>query len=314
MSTSATHNAILEAGGKDRAPMLVVGSYKLIDAEAEAIHIILTGIDNDNYSTVDACANSQEMWLAIKRLIQGENINKPDVETNLFWAFGKFTSRDGESLDSYHSRFYKVINELIRSKCEFSTHQINVQFLFQLQLEWQRSVAIVKQGKDLKKVSYHTLFDILKQHQNESKKEVVGDEEDTPREKEIDKLGALILTTFKKIYKPTNSNLITSSNTKNKYVDNILRTNKKSGYERQTKHYENHGAMNVAGNMKTIDDGAGPVFDKEPLEQVHTNDEYNVFAMEDEHNEKPESVTNTYIVKHYDSNTTPDSTNMSNNG
>ncbi|GKB17321.1 hypothetical protein Tco_0851244 [Tanacetum coccineum] len=168
MSISATHDAIIEAGGKDHAPMLVSCSYvqwksrirqyiatrpnhdlinccidhasyefkvvthpdteatetsaaqaerigletyspvsdekkKLIDAEAEAVHIILTVIDNDIYSTVDACPDAKEMPKVIERLMQGENINKQDVETNLFWAFGKFTSRDMESLESYYS-------------------------------------------------------------------------------------------------------------------------------------------------------------------------------------------------------------------
>ncbi|GKD61215.1 hypothetical protein Tco_1298724 [Tanacetum coccineum] len=46
----------------------------LIDAEAEAVYIILTRIDNDIYSTLDACANSKEMWLAIERLMQGQDL------------------------------------------------------------------------------------------------------------------------------------------------------------------------------------------------------------------------------------------------
>nr|GEU99040.1 hypothetical protein [Tanacetum cinerariifolium] len=41
-----------------------------LNAEAEAIQIILTGIDNDIYSTVDACPNACEMWKAIERLKQ----------------------------------------------------------------------------------------------------------------------------------------------------------------------------------------------------------------------------------------------------
>nr|GFD27171.1 hypothetical protein [Tanacetum cinerariifolium] len=32
-----------------------------LNAEAEAVQIILTGIDNDIYSTVDACLNACEM-------------------------------------------------------------------------------------------------------------------------------------------------------------------------------------------------------------------------------------------------------------
>nr|GEZ17342.1 hypothetical protein [Tanacetum cinerariifolium] len=47
--------------------------------------------------------------------------------------------QDGESLESYYSRFYKMMNELIRNQC----------------------------SQELKIVSYHKLYDILKQHQHE---------------------------------------------------------------------------------------------------------------------------------------------------
>nr|GFC80002.1 hypothetical protein [Tanacetum cinerariifolium] len=39
-------------------------------AEKEAIHLILTGIGDDIYSTVDACQTAHEMWEAIERLQQ----------------------------------------------------------------------------------------------------------------------------------------------------------------------------------------------------------------------------------------------------
>nr|GEZ65042.1 hypothetical protein [Tanacetum cinerariifolium] len=69
-----------------------------LNAKAEAVQIILTEIDNDIYSTVDASPNACEMWKAIERLKQGESINIQDLETILYWEFGKFTSQDGESL------------------------------------------------------------------------------------------------------------------------------------------------------------------------------------------------------------------------
>nr|GEV94436.1 hypothetical protein [Tanacetum cinerariifolium] len=54
------------------------------EAEAEVVQIILIGIDNDIYSTVDSCPNACEMWKAIKRLKQGESINlKPIYIGNL---------------------------------------------------------------------------------------------------------------------------------------------------------------------------------------------------------------------------------------
>ncbi|GKA89842.1 hypothetical protein Tco_0811654 [Tanacetum coccineum] len=75
----------------------------------EKIVPVAKGIDNDIYSIVDACPNTCEMWKAIESLKHGESINVQDLETNLYWGFRKFTSRDGESLESYYSRVVNVV-------------------------------------------------------------------------------------------------------------------------------------------------------------------------------------------------------------
>ncbi|GKA62121.1 hypothetical protein Tco_0761640 [Tanacetum coccineum] len=106
----------------------------------QAIHLLLTGIGDEIYSTVDACKTAHDMWIAIERLQQ-------------------------ESMETYYSRFYKMMNEMIRNNLTVATMQVNVQFLQQLQPEWSRFVTIVKQNHDLDTVSYHKLFDVLKQYQ-----------------------------------------------------------------------------------------------------------------------------------------------------
>ncbi|GJY54803.1 gag-pol polyprotein [Tanacetum coccineum] len=45
--------------------------------------------------------------------------------------------------------------------------QVNVQFLQQLQPEWSRFMTLVKQSEKIDTISYHRLFDILKQFQKE---------------------------------------------------------------------------------------------------------------------------------------------------
>nr|GFA35087.1 hypothetical protein [Tanacetum cinerariifolium] len=111
-TSNTLHNAIMEAGSKDRPPMLAPGNYvqwksrikRYIDTKPnhDLIHYCL---ENPPYELVDACPNACEMWKAIERLKQGESINVQDLETNLYWEFGKFTSQNGESLESYYSRF-----------------------------------------------------------------------------------------------------------------------------------------------------------------------------------------------------------------
>nr|GFA15817.1 hypothetical protein [Tanacetum cinerariifolium] len=255
-TSNTLHNAIMEAGGKDRPQMLApykevlisegssvtttetyTKTYKNVsqdiryqlNAEAEAVQIILTGIDNGIYSTVDACPNACEMWKAIERLKQGESFNVQDLETNLYWEFGKLTSQDGESLESYYSRFYKMINELIKNQCDVTNHQLNVQLLLQLQPEWQRGKAIIN--------SPQPIYD--------QEPFMVAEDDETSKDKEIDKLMDLISLSFKKIYKPTNNNLQTSSNTSRANQDNSPMINRSTGYENQR-------IGNVAGARESI--------------------------------------------------------------
>nr|GFC84762.1 hypothetical protein [Tanacetum cinerariifolium] len=73
---------------------------------------------------------------------------------------------------------------------------------------------------------------------------MVDDDDETSKDKEIDKLMALISLSFKKIYKPTNNNLRTSSNTSRANQYNSPRINKNAGYESQK-------CGNVAGARET---------------------------------------------------------------
>ncbi|GJV02943.1 hypothetical protein Tco_1336512 [Tanacetum coccineum] len=73
--------------------------------------------------------SDKEMWEAIERLQQGESLNIQDVKTNLFWKFGQFTSHDGEIIESYYTRFYKMMNEMIRNNLTVATMQVNVHIL-----------------------------------------------------------------------------------------------------------------------------------------------------------------------------------------
>nr|GFB31011.1 hypothetical protein [Tanacetum cinerariifolium] len=71
------------------------------------------------------------------------------------------------------------------------------------------------------------------------------DDDETSKDKEIDKLMALISLSFKKIYKPTNNNLRTSSNISRANQDNSPRIHRNAGYEHQR-------LGNVAGARETV--------------------------------------------------------------
>nr|GEV19971.1 copia protein [Tanacetum cinerariifolium] len=263
-TSNALHNAIMKAYGKDRPQMLALGSsetttegymenYKNVsqdirdqlNAEAEAMHIILTGIDNDIYST----------------------------------------------------------------------------------------------SQVLKTVSYHKLYDILKQHQNEvneiraerlahQEPATVTEDDEMSKEKEIDKLMALISLSFKKIYKPTNNNLRTSSNTSRANQDNYLRINRGTGECQKSKrvkdasyhkekmllYKQEEAGVQLNAEQADWKDDTDDESDDQGLEAHYINDNYNVFSIESEHPEQPESVNDTYLEEQGDTTISIDSLDMSTNG
>ncbi|GJZ84008.1 hypothetical protein Tco_0649181 [Tanacetum coccineum] len=166
-TSNALHNAIMEACGKDRPPMLAPGNY--VQWKSRIKRYIDTKPNNE---LIHYCLQNPPYkfkWTE-KTVLVAEGSSETTTEwymENYKNEFKKFTSWDGESLESYYSRFYKMMNELVKNQCDVTNHQVNVQFLLQLQLEWQRFVTLVKQSQELKTVSCHKLYDILKQHQNE---------------------------------------------------------------------------------------------------------------------------------------------------
>ncbi|GJX35276.1 hypothetical protein Tco_0246833 [Tanacetum coccineum] len=82
---------------------------------------------------------------------------------------------------------------------------------------------------------------------SESASEEDSDPEQAQKDKDMQKNLALIAKYFKKLYKPTNNNLRTSSNTRNKNVDTTPRYKN----DNQTGQFGNQRAVNVVGARET---------------------------------------------------------------
>ncbi|GJV00554.1 hypothetical protein Tco_1329824, partial [Tanacetum coccineum] len=102
------------------------------DAEGEAIHLILTRIGDDIYSTVDACTTSKDMRIAIERLQQGELLNKQDVKTNCFRNLASLLQEMGSQLShntqvslTTSTRMYqKEVNKIRAKKIARNTNPL----------------------------------------------------------------------------------------------------------------------------------------------------------------------------------------------
>nr|GEW73776.1 hypothetical protein [Tanacetum cinerariifolium] len=287
-----------------KTPMNMTAENKAhFKVEKEAIHLILTGIGDEIYSTVDACQTAQEIWKAIER-------------------------------------FYKLMNEMIRNNLTVTTMQVNVQFLQQLQPEWSRFVTIVKQQHKLDEVSYHKLFEILKQYQNEvnelraerlarnanplalrtvnvaEAKENVGSP--VVQQSGIQCFKYREFRHFAKEYRKPKM-VKDSAYHKEKMLmckqveqgvplqaeqyDWLANTNEEVDEQELEAHYSYMAKIQE-------DPTADTCTDSKPVEQVQNDVGYNVFANELQYFVQSESVSNTCLVETDDSNVIPDSPDM----
>nr|GEW96247.1 retrovirus-related Pol polyprotein from transposon TNT 1-94 [Tanacetum cinerariifolium] len=222
-------------------------------AEKEAINLILTGIGDEIYSTLDACQTAQEMWEATERLEQGESLNIQDQQHKLDEV-------------SYHKLFdilkqyQKEVNELRTERLArnanplalVATAQANQDPYYQISKSHKSHAPSLKPSIPTKS---HTATrykgkEITKPITLPS--EIASKEDNNPeqaqRDKDMQKNLALIAKYFKKIYKPTNNNLRNSSNSRNKNVDTIPRYKNAN----QSGQFGNHRTVNVAGARENV--------------------------------------------------------------
>nr|GEV78217.1 hypothetical protein [Tanacetum cinerariifolium] len=140
---------------------------KQIEANDQDIQTILLGLPEDIYAAVDSCETAQEIWLRVQQMMKGSDIGIQEKKAKLFNEWERFTSNEGESIESYYHLFLKLMNDLKRNKHFPEKIASNLKFLNNLQPEWSRHVTIVHQTKDLHTADYTQLYDFLKYNQKE---------------------------------------------------------------------------------------------------------------------------------------------------
>nr|GEX21828.1 hypothetical protein [Tanacetum cinerariifolium] len=138
-----------------------------IEADDQAIQTILLGLPEDIYAAVDSCQTAQEICLRVQQMMKGSDIGIQKKKAKLFNEWERFTSNEGESIESYYHHFLKLMNDLKRNKHFPEKIASNLKFLNNLQPEWSRHVTIIHQTKDLHIADYTQLYDFLKYNQNE---------------------------------------------------------------------------------------------------------------------------------------------------
>nr|GEV16689.1 hypothetical protein [Tanacetum cinerariifolium] len=377
--SNTLHNAIMEAGSKDRPPMLAPGNYvqwksrikryidtklnheliyyclennpyKLdwqdihvpiskgspittyeriretyknvsqdirdqLNAEAEAVQIILTGIDNDIYLTVDDCSNACEMWKAIERLKQ--------VQSNQ-------SSSECSVPASTTTRMAK--NSLTKSQ-QATTRNKGKAIVNSPQPIYDQEPSMVDEddetSKDKEIDKLMTLISLSIAGYENQRNGIVAGARETIGSTVVHKSGIQCYNckefghVARECQKPKRIKDATYHKEKMllcKQEEAGIQLNVEQADwrddtdddELEDQELEAH-YMYMAQLQQVSPDAAdsGPIFDDEPLQKVSNDDHHNVFAIERTHPEQSESVLDTYPIEQDAQNVIIDSLDMS---
>ncbi|GJQ99333.1 retrovirus-related pol polyprotein from transposon TNT 1-94 [Tanacetum coccineum] len=263
-------NNIMAAGSKDRPPMLGPGRYsqwrshflRYIDTKANGEYLrkcIFDGPYKLTSVVIEAVADNSNAPAGVpeqrklRQYNRVKSLNIQDVKTNLFWEFGKFTSRDGESMESYYSRFYKLMNELTRNNLQVTTCSecliSSTASTDMVKPKVQNPLALLGGAHPYSDTYYQPKPSKIKVATSSSHDKVHLQTQKAREGKgNMQKNLALLAKYFKKLYKPTNNNLRTSSNSRNKTEDTTPRYNN----DNQSGQFGNQRTMTVAGARETV--------------------------------------------------------------
>nr|GFA80952.1 hypothetical protein [Tanacetum cinerariifolium] len=257
-------------------------------AEKEVIYLILTGIGDDIYSTVDACQTAQEIWEAIERSQtttrhKGKEIAKPitppsktvsEEDSNPEQAQrDKYMQKNLARIAKYFKKIYKPTNNNLRTSLNSKNKNVDMTLQYKNddhsgQFGTQRTVNVAgtrekvrSPPKRVKDSAYHKEKMLLCKQA----------EQDVPLQAE--------------------------------HYDWLADTDEEVDEQELEAHYSYMAKIQEVPNADTGTDS-------EPVEQVQNDTGYNVFANALQHSEQSKSVSNTCLVETNDSNVTPDSPDM----
>ncbi|GJW48164.1 retrovirus-related pol polyprotein from transposon TNT 1-94 [Tanacetum coccineum] len=107
---------VVESTHEQTDDELTEKEVKQMEADDQEIQTILVGLLKDIYAVVDSCDTTQEIWLHVEQMMKGSRIGVQEKKAKLFNEWEKFSSTEGESIESYYHRFSKLMNDFSRNK------------------------------------------------------------------------------------------------------------------------------------------------------------------------------------------------------
>nr|GFA46112.1 hypothetical protein [Tanacetum cinerariifolium] len=164
--SNTLHNAIMEAGSKDHPSMLAPGNY--VQWKSRIKRYIDT---KPNHERIHYCLKNPPYKLDWQDIQVPVSKGSPITTTERIRETYKNVSQDIRDQLNAEAEAVQIIltgidNDIYSTVFE-NPHLRMVNHWNRITQEWQRFVTLVKQSQELKIVSYHKLYDILKQHQHE---------------------------------------------------------------------------------------------------------------------------------------------------
>nr|GEV23154.1 retrovirus-related Pol polyprotein from transposon TNT 1-94 [Tanacetum cinerariifolium] len=277
-----------------------------------------------------------EIWLRVQKMMKGSDIGIQKKKAKLFNEWERFTSNEGESIESYYHHFLKLMNDLKRNKHVPEKIASNLKFLNNLQPAWGRHVTITQDPLALMTNSNNP-YAFLAPHQdqpsynqNHMQQPMPNPEDITDPTTAMNMALALMAKAFKLNYStPTNNNQRISSNPRNRQIAQL---GMNMGQDRQMQMVGGNANQNENGNLvvaRAEGNAAGQNGNQircynyrgtDESAEVHDyeicddNEIFNMFTQEEQYTELLEPIPEQHQVPQNDNNVISEVTSVEQSG
>ncbi|GJU33386.1 hypothetical protein Tco_1176975 [Tanacetum coccineum] len=270
-----------------RQMIIEPGDPNSVPPVAESTH------EQTNDELTEKEVNAQEIWLRVEQTMKGFSIEVQEKKAKLFNEWERFTSTNGESIESYYHRFSKLINDFSRNKHFPEKIASNLKYLNNPQPEWQRYVTIVHQTKDLYEVDYiqllHSKHGLELMVMGIMTQLLIAQKEEVGIQLQAKEFDLMVTTKDIDEIEEVNVNCI--------LMENLQQALTSSTHTKKALVYDSDGSAEVY-----------------KYENCYNNEIFNMFTQEEQYTELLEPITEPYQVQQNDSNVISEVSSMEQSG
>ncbi|XP_074347330.1 uncharacterized protein LOC141686179 [Apium graveolens] len=129
--------------------------------------ILIESLDNVMYNNIINYESAKQIWEKIGNLCDGTEELRSNQRRILVSRYEGFMTKPKEGITEVFKRLNKMINDLQLYDKYYEAQEVNLKFFLTLPDHLKQKISVIREGRDLGRITLEVLYDILKTYEPE---------------------------------------------------------------------------------------------------------------------------------------------------